>query len=158
MKATIDTHTDERPAGYPRHGEPSREPPRPPNDWGAAVNLVDLLATQRFEFDARVSNVMQPLPWVLRQAAMQNMTHRPGCTIRQGRPFRIGLEYCGERIGHILVPEGAPSREHLEQHAAKRPDVAPLVGWPRLGLLWCHVRRGAENHAYPGHRRRRDRR
>ena len=52
-----------------------------------------------------------------------------------------------------LALERSLTREHLEEHAAERPDVAALVGRPSLRLLRAHVRRRPENHAHSGHQR-----
>jgi len=52
-----------------------------------------------------------------------------------------------------LTREGAAAGQHLEQHAAERPDVgAPVDDFP-FRLLGRHVRGGTQNHAAQRHRR-----
>ena len=46
-----------------------------------------------------------------------------GSALQSGSRF----EHRRERVGDIVALERAPARQHLVQHAAERPDVAPLV-------------------------------
>ena len=54
-----------------------------------------------------------------------------------------------EDLGDVFAAEGLLAGEHLVDHAAKRPDVGPLVDRPPARLLRTHVRRRPENHACP---------
>ena len=61
-------------------------------------------------------------------------------------------------IDDVLALECSLARQHLEEHAAERPDVGALVHGLPARLLRAHVRGGAENHPGSRHRGRRDRR
>ena len=47
----------------------------------------------------------------------------------------------------VVACERSRARQHLEQHAAERPDVRALVHRLAARLLGAHVRRRAEDHA-----------
>ena len=46
---------------------------------------------------------------------------------RQRRPVRVRLQHRRQHVRDRLALERAPAREHLEEHAAERPDVGALV-------------------------------
>ena len=49
--------------------------------------------------------------------------------LREQREIRIALQDLGERRRQVVGVERAPAGQHLEQHAAERPDVgAPVDG------------------------------
>ena len=53
-------------------------------------------------------------------------------------PVGLALERGGDRVRRRVAGERAPSRQHLVEHAAERPDVGALVdGLPRAcsGLM-----------------------
>ena len=59
-------------------------------------------------------------------------------------------------VSEMSSPSNARlSRHHLEEHAPEGPDVTALIRRTTLGLFGAHVRRRAQNHAHPGHHRRR---
>ena len=64
----------------------------------------------------------------------------------------------GDDLGRVGAVEGATPGEHLEQHAAERPDVGAAIDGLAARLLGAHVRRRAEDHADARHRRAGDRR
>ena len=110
------------------------------------------------EKEACCRDVADPIAPVPLQRPFEQRPNRRRSLARQRRPVRIALEHGGQRFGHLLALEGAPSGEHLVEHAPERPDVAALVRRAALGLLRAHVGRRPEDDAHARQRRARDRR
>ena len=70
-----------------------------------------------------------------------------GCSGGQRGPIGLAFKNADERVGDRVAVERAPARQHLEQHAAERPDVGALVDRLPARLLGAHVGRRAENAA-----------
>src|SRR5262249_5977077 len=51
----------------------------------------------------------------------------------------------GKRVGYGLVGKRRAAAQHLEQHAAERPDIRALVQGAAARLLWTHVGRCSED-------------
>ena len=70
-----------------------------------------------------------------------------GVAAGSARPVRLALEDARERIGHRRTSKRALARQHLVEHAAKRPDIGAFVHRQPARLLRAHVRRRAEDDA-----------
>ena len=92
----------------------------------AVINLLDL--------DSRVADCLQPLPRILLQAPREQRTHARG---RRWEllPVRFLAQHRDNRVGEVGAVERRGAGQHLEQHAAERPDVAPRVDRPPSRLL-----------------------
>ena len=109
------------------------------------------------DFEPRVRDVAQPLLWIFSQASLEQRTDRRGCVRGYRRPVGLTLQDARQRVGDPFALERPASRQHLEEHAAKRPDVGALVHHLAAGLLRAHVRGCTENPSVfrPVERRRR---
>ena len=87
-----------------------------------------------------------------------NSTMRGGVRRGQRGPRRLLRHDADDEVGDIVAGKGALAGEHLEEHAAERPDVGAFVDRLALRLLRAHVGGGPDDHAQPaghrGHRRR----
>jgi hypothetical protein len=95
------------------------------------------------------------MPTILDQATVKQRAHRLRHIGRECLPIRFEADHSAEDVCPILAVECAAAREHLVQHAAERPDVAPLVGLVSLRLFGGHVGGRTENHADARHQGRR---
>ena len=84
--------------------------------------------------------------------------HRHGRRRGERRPVDVLAQDRRERVGNVIALERALTRQHLVEHGAERPHVAPLVGLASLRLLGTHVCGGAKDDAHLRQRRARDRR
>jgi hypothetical protein len=60
-------------------------------------------------------------------------------------PVRVALQHAREHLSDAVAIERAPAGEHLEQHAAKCPDVGARVDRLTARLLGTHVGRCADH-------------
>src|SRR5262249_42817390 len=79
------------------------------------------------------------------ETALDQPTHRFRHLRWQGVPSRLTEKHRGERLAAVSTLEGAVPGEHLEQHAAERPDVRSRVRWQARRLLGTHVSDRAHN-------------
>ena len=80
---------------------------------------------------------------ILLKAALQQLAHARRRRRRQRVPIRLAVRIAAI-VGDRLARKRAPARQHLEEHAAERPDVGALVdGLPRAcsGLMYAAVPR-----------------
>jgi hypothetical protein len=77
---------------------------------------------------------------------------------RQLVPARLAAQDARDHVRHVRALEREVSGEHLEEHAAERPDVGALVHRLAACLLRAHVGGGAEDRAASGERGRGQRR
>ena len=112
--------------------------------------FIDDTGCDFLQHDARVRCIVQPMVRVLVQAAAKQPANRRRNIGGELVEVGIGLEDRREGIGHGLTLEHALSRQHLEQHAAERPDVGSSIGGFAPGLLRAHVAGRTENHSGHG--------
>ena len=93
---------------------------------------------------------MQALRRLLDEASAQQRADPGRCLARQGLPVGFVLHDGRDDVGERLAVERLFARQHLVQHAAECPDVAPLVHRFAARLFGTHVRRGPQQH--PRHR------
>ena len=110
------------------------------------------------QHDPRFADVAQPLPDVPIETPRDQTPHRRGRRCGERRPVDVLAQDRRERVGNIVALERALARQHLVEHRAERPHVAPLVSLASLRLLGTHVRGGAKDDAHLRHRGARDRR
>ena len=110
------------------------------------------------QHDPRFADVAQPPPDVPIETPRYQTPHRHGRRRGERRPIDVLAQDRRERVGNIIALERALARQHLVEHRAERPHVAPLVSLASLRLLWAHVRGRAENNAHPRHSGTGDRR
>ena len=106
------------------------------------------------ELQSRIADVLEPEPSILLQAARQqpaNLDRRVG---RKPRHRRIRFHDRRQRFGDIVAAERAHAGQHLEEHAAKRPDVGAAIDDAPTRLFRRHVSGGAEDHPGVRHLRR----
>ena len=75
---------------------------------------------------------------------MTNRRIDSGVINGRGHPVGIALENPGETVRRGRRQRTPPTRQHLEQHAAERPDIGPFVD-RAARLFGAHVRRRAED-------------
>ena len=98
----------------------------------------------------RVADVLQAALQLLLQASMQQADDGRRSRFRQSLPCRLTFQDSGDRVGGRLTSESRAARQHLEEEAAERPDVGPLVNREASGLLRAHVGRRADDQAVVG--------
>ena len=98
--------------------------------------------------DPRLADVAKPPLHVPIETTREQATHVRG--VSAGSAVQsTSCRSTAASVSDVSSPlEGAPARQHLVQHRAKRPDVGAPIDGPALGLLGRHVRGGAENHAH----------
>ena len=84
---------------------------------------------------------------VLLQAAPKQVPHHPRSRRREGTPLRLALEDLGDRRRRGIGGKCFVPRQHLEQHAAKGPDVGAGIDRQPPRLLGAHVGRRAQHGA-----------
>ncbi len=102
------------------------------------------------QLDDCVGDVAQALLRVLSQASLEQRADWSGRVSRQRGPVGLALENVRDRVGDRGAVERAPSRQHLEQHAAERPDVRAFVDGQPARLLGAHVRGRAQDSSIGG--------
>lgn len=100
-----------------------------------------------FNEDAAVADGLQALPWLLAQAALEQIPKPDPCLGREPFPVGFLLDHGSERVGYVLPRERAPTGEHFVEHDAEGPDVGTAIHRFAARLLRRHVGRGAENDA-----------
>ncbi len=80
-----------------------------------------------FDLDPGIADVLKASLRILREAAEQQSSNVCRCLCWKVRLVRIVLDHSREQIRHRLALERWRPGEHLEQYAAKRPDVGALV-------------------------------
>ena len=95
-------------------------------------------------------DVSDPLAAILDEAPLQQRSDRLRHVRRENVPVRFEADHRAEHLRHVLAVKGASPRQHLVQHAAEGPDVAPLVSLSSFRLLRGHIRRGSEDDARAG--------
>ena len=103
------------------------------------------------QHDPRFADVAQPPPDVPIETPRYQTPHRRGRRHGERRPVDVLPQDRRERVGNVVALERSLARQHLVEHGAERPHVAPLVSLASLRLLGTHVGGGAENHAHSGH-------
>src|SRR5262245_36387095 len=88
---------------------------------------------------------MKTLCRILSQTSREKPADIRGGWRWQGGPVGLALQNADERVGDCLALERKASGQHLEEHAAKRPDVRALVDCLTARLLRAHVRRRSED-------------
>ena len=78
---------------------------------------------------------MESPPRILAHAALEQPADRCGCLGRQLTPVRFMLEDPRDRVADGGAVERAAARQHLEQHAAERPDVSDAKHVIRRGIF-----------------------
>ena len=127
-----------------------------PTDEGPVSTDVDGRAHGFLEIDARVAYVPEPFFRIFLEAPAQELAEPTGRARKTG-PVRLALDDRCHHVGDQLAFERFPSRQHLEDDAAEREDVAPLVDAQAARLFGAHVRRRPEDDPrlgrVSGHRR-----
>jgi hypothetical protein len=93
----------------------------------------------RGQFQPRVTDIAQPVPGVLLEAAPQQASNVRGRRLGEGGPVRMPFENRRNDISQRLACERHPTREHFLQDASERPYVGPLVDRLTARLLRAHV-------------------
>jgi hypothetical protein len=96
------------------------------------------------QIEQRVADVAEALLRILLEGAAQQSSQRFRAPGWQTIEVRIALEDAREHLGRGLSLERAPPREHLVEHARKRPHVGAMVHGLTAGLLGTHVRGGTQ--------------
>ena len=105
---------------------------------------------------ASAMSCTRPVP-VFLQTAAEQPTNAGRRVFRQRSPIGLQLQNRPENVGGGLASERRSSGQHLEQHAAERPDIRQSPGRSRSCLLGTHVGGCPQQHATraaAGHRRR----
>lgn len=93
--------------------------------------------TQCFvELDTCVADIAQTALRVFRKAAPHEVANRRRRCRRERDPIRFAFENRRERVRRRLSWERAASGQQLIEHAAKGPDICPLVDRVTARLLW----------------------
>ena len=101
-----------------------------------------------FKFEARVADVAQTALRIFLETALEQSSDADGRLRWQRAPVGLAFEDADDGIGDGLAAKRRPGCQHLVQHAAKRPDVGPLVDRLPARLLGTHIGGGARNHAF----------
>ncbi len=104
---------------------------------------------RRLQDDARLADIAETVLRVLVEAALQQAAYGRRGLRREVVEVGRARHHRGEHVRHALAAEGRPSREHLQQNDAERPDVGTAVDRLPPGLLGRHVGRGPEDDAGP---------
>ena len=87
---------------------------------------------QILDLDSRFADGLQSAFRILVETSTDQPPRGGGCPGRHRLPVRIRLQDRSEHVRDQLALEGPLTGQHLEQHAAERPDVGALVdGFPR---------------------------
>ena len=93
---------------------------------------------------------LPPLLRVLLETAFEQLDKTWIEAWRQRAPVDIALQHRRENFRRGITLERPSSAEQLVENAAKREDVASLVGFEAFRLFGRHVARGAEDDARIG--------
>jgi hypothetical protein len=75
------------------------------------------------ESDPHTGDVVEAPALISLETSPQHLNNCGRRCTRQRLPVRLRLEHRGEDVGGRAAREGSRTCEHLEQHAAERPDV-----------------------------------
>ena len=84
---------------------------------------------------------------ILLQAAFEKARQIRWCRPRKGGPVGLMGQDCRDRVRECRARESGTAGQEFIEHAAKRPDVRPLVDHLPASLLRAHVGGRPENHA-----------
>ena len=110
------------------------------------------------QHDARFANVAQPPSDIPIEAARHEPANRSWSGPVQRRPVDVVPQHGRDRVGDGVARKRAAARQHLVEHGAERPDVAPPVRISATCLLRTHVGGGAKDDANLRQSRARNRR
>src|SRR5262244_3665604 len=99
----------------------------------------------RCNLDPYISDRVPALFSILCETPADQLFNSRVQVYRKSIQVRLAHEDGSERFRDSFGMECLTTREHLIQHAAKRKDVAALIGGVSLRLLRRHVTGGAEN-------------
>ena len=127
----VANHTERprRRADHQRAGRQCRDAPPQRSAWQRRCRrrAGGRDACLMIEHEERRSDVGDPLAAILDEAPLQQRADWLRHVGRERLPVRFEADHRAEHLRHVLAIEGAPARQHLVEHAAERPDVAPLV-------------------------------
>ena len=92
------------------------------------------------ERDAHVGDVPPAPLGIFLQAPAQHLANVRRRVGGKRAPIGRSFEDGDNRVGNRVAREGRATGDHLEEHAAERPDVGALVDRVAAGLLGAHVR------------------
>ena len=97
--------------------------------------------------ECQIARGLKARAGILLEAASQDVMQRRGHrTLRRSRHRRWRIvQHRADRVGRRVADERRPSLEHLEQDAAEREDVGPVIEFLPSGLLRRHVPQRAEH-------------
>jgi hypothetical protein len=96
------------------------------------------------EFDARLSDVAQPPPRILDEAALDQRPNSARCVARQRIHVGRRVQHRAEHVRQRLADERPLRRQALVEHTPERPHVDAPVDRLAARLLRRHIRRRAE--------------
>ena len=101
----------------------------------------------RVELEADVADRLPASSGILVETAAHEID-QPGMNIvRQGVQVRLAQQYGRHHFAHRVRLKCLTCRQHLEDDAPEREDVAALIGRQSLRLFRRHIGRGAEDDA-----------
>jgi hypothetical protein len=109
------------------------------------------------EFETHVADVSPPTRRIFLQATGEHTAHVRRRRGRQPAPVGLARENRCDGVGGRRAGKGEPAGDHLEEHAAERPDVRTLVDGLTARLLGAHIAGRAHDRAcveVAGHDRR----
>src|SRR5262245_5523804 len=131
-----------------RHADDhSRNAPHVPLTWTSRhtrrASRFCLRGVEQFlDLESRVTNIPQPLLRILLEAPSDESAQFRWCVRRERVPRDIRFDNAGKHLGYISARKCCLARKHFVEHAAKRPNIRPLVRWLSPGLLGAHISGG----------------
>ena len=99
-----------------------------------------------FQRDPRVADGLESTGDVLLQALLHQAADLLRDAARELVDLRLLVDDRPQDVRHRLPVEGPTAPQHLEEHAAERPVVRPLIDRLASGLLGAHVARRPQEH------------
>jgi hypothetical protein len=115
----------------------------------AQAQLIRIRLGQRpgsiFQLQTDVPDIAGSVVELALQAATHHRSQRRWHVARQAIEVRVALENCSHGVGRCVVGIETTAGQHLEEHAAERPDVSTRVDITAANLFGAHIRRRSED-------------
>ena len=128
-------------------GESGAEPGGEHGDQRNWHHPTRALLERRRRVSERVADVAESPLRVLLETAREQMENARGNARGNSDHSRFRVRIAARKSETVVAGEGLPPGQHLEEHAAERPDVRPLVDRLTARLLGTHVGGGTEDDA-----------
>src|SRR5678816_3719536 len=97
------------------------------------------------QLDPRIADVTYPASGIFLETSLQQASYADRCGVGQRRPLWFAFQNRCNRVGDGLTGQRLSPGQHFVEHAAKRPDVRPLVERLPPRLLRAHVGRSTQD-------------